>query len=97
MRFFWHKRRDAVLTLQQAEAETANPTLAQDLAIEANKRSPDLVPAAVMAAQALTARGKRSAAAIRELQKLHPYENLYNLEGGILAWAREIDPEMKQY
>lgn len=41
--------------------------------------------------------GKRSAAAIRELQKLHPYENLYNLEGGILAWAREIDPEMKQY
>lgn len=41
--------------------------------------------------------GKRSADAIRELQKLAPFDNLYNLEGGILAWAREIDPEMRQY
>ncbi|MCO6480089.1 MAG: molybdopterin-synthase adenylyltransferase MoeB [Phaeodactylibacter sp.] len=41
--------------------------------------------------------GKRSADAIRELQKLHPHDNLYNLEGGILAWAREIDPGMKSY
>lgn len=41
--------------------------------------------------------GKRSADAIRELQKLGSFDNLYNLEGGILAWAREIDPEMRQY
>ncbi|MCO6487141.1 MAG: molybdopterin-synthase adenylyltransferase MoeB [Phaeodactylibacter sp.] len=41
--------------------------------------------------------GKRSADAIRELQMLAPFDNLYNLEGGILAWAREIDPEMRQY
>ncbi|MCB9291804.1 MAG: molybdopterin-synthase adenylyltransferase MoeB [Lewinellaceae bacterium] len=41
--------------------------------------------------------GKRSADAIRELQKLAQFDNLYNLEGGILAWAREIDPEMRQY
>lgn len=41
--------------------------------------------------------GKRSADAIRELQKLYPYDNLYNLEGGILAWAREIDPGMRSY
>ncbi|MCB1346226.1 MAG: heme biosynthesis protein HemY [Rhodobacteraceae bacterium] len=72
------QRRDAVLTLQQAETETANPTLAQDLAIEANKRSPDLVPAAVMAAQALTARGKRSAAAkvLKRAWKAQPHPDL---------------------
>ena len=41
--------------------------------------------------------GKRSADAIRELQKLDSFDNLYNLEGGILAWAQEIDPDMMQY
>ena len=41
--------------------------------------------------------GKRSADAIRELQKLGSFDNLYNLEGGILAWAQEIDPNMRQY
>src|SRR5690606_39916308 len=47
------QRRDAVLTLQQAEAEAAagNTALAQDLAIEANRESPELVPAAVLAAK----------------------------------------------
>lgn len=48
-----HKRRDAVLALSQAkgifaEGQTAE---AQDASIEANRMSPDLVPAAVMAAQ----------------------------------------------
>ena len=41
--------------------------------------------------------GKRSAEAIRELQKVASFENLYNLNGGILAWAKEIDPGMQQY
>ena len=41
--------------------------------------------------------GKRSADAIRKLQQLGDFDNLYNLEGGILAWAREIDLEMMQY
>ncbi|MCB0567517.1 MAG: molybdopterin-synthase adenylyltransferase MoeB [Phaeodactylibacter sp.] len=41
--------------------------------------------------------GKRSADAIRELQKLGSFDNLYNLEGGILAWAQQIDPDIKQY
>src|SRR6195952_1991482 len=35
--------------------------------------------------------GKRSAAAIMQLEQLG-YTNLYNLKGGILAWASEIDP-----
>ena len=33
--------------------------------------------------------GARSAEAIRQLIKLHPFENLYNLKGGILAWNGE--------
>ncbi len=41
--------------------------------------------------------GKRSAEAIRQLQKAEPFENLYNLNGGILAWAKEMDPNMQQY
>ncbi|MCF8247660.1 MAG: molybdopterin-synthase adenylyltransferase MoeB [Saprospiraceae bacterium] len=35
--------------------------------------------------------GVRSATAIRELEDLFGYENLYNLKGGILAWSKEID------
>ena len=30
--------------------------------------------------------GKRSASAIQFLQQQHGYDNLYNLQGGILAW-----------
>jgi adenylyltransferase/sulfurtransferase len=41
--------------------------------------------------------GKRSANVINALEQNLGYENLYNLEGGILAWAEEIDTEMDQY
>jgi adenylyltransferase/sulfurtransferase len=41
--------------------------------------------------------GKRSRQAIKKLQKLTPFDNLFNLEGGILAWADEVDPEMTKY
>lgn len=41
--------------------------------------------------------GMRSGNVIQYLERTHGYENLYNLEGGILAWAREIDPSMQQY
>ena len=40
--------------------------------------------------------GKRSAAAIMQLQQLG-YSNLTNLQGGILAWAAEIDPTLNVY
>lgn len=40
--------------------------------------------------------GKRSAAAIMQLEQLG-YNNLYNLKGGILAWASEIDPTLNVY
>ena len=40
--------------------------------------------------------GKRSAAAIMQLEQ-RGYTNLYNLRGGILAWADEIDPNLSVY
>tara|TARA_B100000809_G_C15136658_1_gene530911 strand:+ start:3619 stop:5145 length:1527 start_codon:yes stop_codon:yes gene_type:complete len=41
--------------------------------------------------------GKRSADAIEALQIKYKFENLYNLEGGILAWADQIDSNIKKY
>ncbi len=41
--------------------------------------------------------GGRSANMIRLLEERFGLDNLYNLSGGISAWAREIDPEMAQY
>jgi rhodanese-related sulfurtransferase len=40
--------------------------------------------------------GKRSAAAIMQLEQ-QGFTNLYNLKGGILAWADEIDPNISVY
>lgn len=41
--------------------------------------------------------GKRSANAIMFLENQHGFDNLYNLEGGILAWSDEIDPSVMKY
>jgi len=41
--------------------------------------------------------GKRSAAAIMQLEQTLDLENLYNLEGGILAWKERIDPSISVY
>jgi sulfur-carrier protein adenylyltransferase/sulfurtransferase len=41
--------------------------------------------------------GMRSANVIRLLQKSYGYDNLYNLKGGILAWAKEIDRSLPVY
>lgn len=41
--------------------------------------------------------GIRSADVIRLLQLSYGYDNLYNLKGGILAWAREIDTSLPVY
>ncbi|MES2426982.1 MAG: rhodanese-like domain-containing protein [Bacteroidota bacterium] len=58
--------------------------------IEADKISKDK-PVVVMCRS-----GKRSAAAIMQLEQLG-YTNLSNLQGGILAWAAEIDPDIVVY
>ena len=41
--------------------------------------------------------GARSAAAVNQLEQQFGYTNLYNLKGGILAWAAEYDSDMQVY
>ncbi|WKN46354.1 molybdopterin-synthase adenylyltransferase MoeB [Tunicatimonas pelagia] len=41
--------------------------------------------------------GKRSQQAIKQLEKKHGFTNLYNLRGGLLAWAEEIDDRVAKY
>jgi rhodanese-related sulfurtransferase len=38
--------------------------------------------------------GARSATAIKHLESNFAFTNLYNLKGGINAWAAEIDPSL---
>lgn len=75
-----YRRRDAVLALQESDVLAAKGDLARarDAAIEANRLSPDLVPAAVAAAQALVAQGKRNYAAkvVKGAWKVAPHPEL---------------------
>ena len=41
--------------------------------------------------------GKRSGAVVNELEKKFGFTNLFNLKGGILAYAAEIDPSLPLY
>jgi adenylyltransferase/sulfurtransferase len=41
--------------------------------------------------------GARSRAIVEALQANFNFENLYNLKGGILAWANEIDHSIQTY
>lgn len=41
--------------------------------------------------------GQRSANVISALEQNYGYNNLYNLVGGILAWADEFDDDMETY
>ncbi|MCY1126461.1 heme biosynthesis protein HemY [Frigidibacter sp. RF13] len=65
-----HRRRDAILALQEARAvfEDDLPVEAREAAIAANKQSPDLIPAAVLAAHGYQAQGKTKYA-LRILKK----------------------------
>lgn len=65
-----HKRRDAVLALSEARGvlDEGKTIEAQEAAIAANKSSPDLIPAAAMAARSHIAQG-RAKYAVRILKK----------------------------
>ena len=85
-----YRRRDAVLALQEARGvmdETATVE-AREAAIEANRKSPDLIPAAVMAGRGLIDKGDKKSAT-RVLKKA--WEMLPHPE--IAAAFAEIEPD----
>jgi HemY protein len=75
-----HRRRDAVLALQQAKGviDEAATIEAREAAIEANKLSPDLIPAAAMAARAYIADddGRNAARVLRKAWAAQPHPDL---------------------
>ena len=75
-----HKRRDAVLALSEAKEVVAegNTIEAREAAIEANRLSPDLIPAAVMAAHGYMDQGKPRYASrvLRKAWEVQPHPDL---------------------
>lgn len=85
-----YRRRDAVLALQEAKGimdETASAD-AIEAAIEANRKSPDLIPAAVLACRNLVAKGDKKTATriIRKAWQGAPHPDL-------AAAFAEIEPD----
>jgi HemY protein len=75
-----YRRRDAVLALQEARTvldDTASVE-AREAAIEANRLSPDLIPAAAMAARGLSLKGDTKAAArvLKKAWEVQPHPDL---------------------
>ncbi|MFC2970022.1 heme biosynthesis protein HemY [Acidimangrovimonas pyrenivorans] len=85
-----HKRRDAVLALQEAKdiLDHGKSIEAREAAIAANRKSPDLIPAAAMAARSYIADGKPKYAArvLKKAWEAQPHPDL-------AAAFAEIAPE----
>ncbi len=85
-----HKRRDAVLALSEAKKILAeNETIeVREAALEANRLSPDLVPAAVMAARAYIEKGQKKYATrlLKKAWTANPHPDL-------AAAFAEIEPD----
>ena len=77
-----HKRRDAVLAVSQARdvVDEGKSIEAREAAIEANRLSPDLVPAAVMAARGYIDQGNKRAATriVKKAWAAQPHPDLAN-------------------
>ncbi|MCF6444655.1 heme biosynthesis protein HemY [Nereida sp. MMG025] len=75
-----HKRRDAVLAVSEAKDVVAegNSIEARETAIEANRLSPDLIPAAVMAARSYIEqdKGKYAARVLKKAWDAQPHPEL---------------------
>lgn len=91
-----HKRRDAVLALSEAKEIIAdgNSIEAREAAIEANRLSPDLIPAAVMAAQSYVAQNKPRYAT-RVLKKAWAAQPHPDLAAAFAAIQPEETPEQR--
>lgn len=75
-----HRRRDAVLALQEAKAIIADGSdiAAREAAIEAHRLSPDLIPAAVMAARSYIAKGdtRNATRVLKKAWETNPHPDL---------------------
>ncbi len=85
-----YRRRDAVLALQEAKGimDEGASIEAREAAIDANRKSPDLIPAAVMAARSLLLKGDRKGAT-RVIKKA--WEGMAHPD--LAAAFAEIEPE----
>ena len=90
-----HKRRDAVLALSEAKDVIADDASIEkrEAAIEANKLSPDLIPAAVMAAKTYIAKDKPRYATriLKKAWEAHPHPDLAEAFAAIAP--QETPPE----
>jgi HemY protein len=91
-----HKRRDAVLALSEAKDifETGATIEAREAAIEANKKSPDLIPAAVLASDEYVRQGKLRHAA-RILKKAWGVEPHPDLAAAFARIAPDETPQAR--
>ena len=75
-----HKRRDAVLALQEAKEvlDEGNSIEAREAAIAANRASPDLIPAAAMAARSYISKGdgKSASRVLKTAWEAQPHPDL---------------------
>lgn len=75
-----YRRRDALLALKEAQVvlDEGSSLEAREAAIEANKLSPDLIPAAVIAARALVDKGDRKSATrvLKKAWEAQPHPDL---------------------
>ena len=85
-----YRRRDAILALQDARAvmDDTSSIEAREAAIAANKQSPDLIPAAAMAARALIDKGDKRGASrvLKKAWEARPHPDL-------AAAFAEIEPD----
>jgi HemY protein len=88
-----YRRRDAVLALQEAKGVFSDDASieAREAAIAANKQSPDLIPAAVMAARSYLAKGDAKSAT-RVLKKAWEARTHPDLAAAFAAIAPEESP-----
>lgn len=91
-----HRRRDAVLALSGAKdvIDEGNDIAAREAAIEANRLSPDLIPAAVMAAQGYITKGEKRNAA-RVLKKAWESQPHPDLASAFAAIEPEETPDAR--
>lgn len=91
-----HKRRDAVLALSEAKEvfRDGNSIEAREAAIEANRLSPDLIPAAVMAARGYAENGKPKLA-VRVLKKAWESRPHPDLAAAFAGLEPEETPEAR--